>query len=269
MPHIHYKSESEDTVGTTALAIEPIGDVLTSSEATDLLGFYLVKADTTAITATEALQGEFIINARTLAPDTLRIMSGSAYGGAPAAIQGYFEYPKWVPFLPHVKEVADKRITFSYDVVVPEPTSEVCAQGTIVFAEGGYPVDVMKNIRTLRTRVSWADSVTDDITATAAAMAFPETMTLPGWVKEIVAIGITIYPDAVTTAGEHLVGYLQIGSTIPGMYPMEIPLPAFHASTGVVVGAADVCREYIMPMYITKPGRTMYLADSGQKRKRK
>jgi len=254
MPHIHYRTIHADAVGTTALALEAIGDILTSADCTDVNGFCLVKADTTSLTAAEALQGEFIINPRTLGNDTLRIMSPSGAGGAPAAIQGYYEYPKFVPFLPKIKDTADKKFTFQYDAVVPEPTSEVCAQASLVFAEGSYPVDVLKNVRNLATRISWAGSVTDDICATALAMAFPETMTIPGWVNEIVAVGVTIVPDIALTATEHMVGYVEIGGTIPGLYPMQIPLPAMHASTGVVVGAAYVCYEYVLPMYIQNIG---------------
>lgn len=254
MPHIHYRTENADAVGTTALALEEIGDIYSSADASDILGFVLVKADTTSLTAAESLQGEFVINPRTTAPDTLRIMSSLASGGAPAAIQGHFEYPKFVPFKSITNDVADKQFTFQYDAVVPEPTSEVCAQATLVYSEGSFPVDVIKNIRHMATRISWADSASDDICATAVAMPFPDTMTVPGWVSEIVAVGITITPDAVTTATEHLVGYLEIGGTIPGLYPMQIPLPAFHASTGVVVGQSDVCYEYILPMYIDHKG---------------
>lgn len=254
MPHVHYRTINADAVGTTALALEDIGDIMTSTDCTDVPGFFLVKADTTSLTAAESLQGEFIINPRTLGHDTLRIMSGLASGGAPAAIQGHFEYPKWVPFLPTATDVADKKFTFQYDCVVPEPTSEVCAQATVVFAEGNYPTEVFKNVKNLSTRISWSDSASDDVCGTALAMAFPETITVPGWVKEIVAIGITITPDAVSTATEHLIGYLEIGGTISGLYPMQIPLPGFHASTGVVVGQSDVCREFIMPMYIQHIG---------------
>ena len=213
MPHIHYRTENADGVGTTALALELIGDIYSSADATDILGFCFVKADTTGLDPGESLQGEFIVNPRTTAPDTLRIMSSLASGGAPAAIQGHFEYPKLVPFKSITTDVADKQFTFQYDAVVPEPTSEVCAQATLVYAEGSYPVDVMKNIRHMATRISWADSASDDICATEVAMPFPDTMTVPGWVNEIVAIGITITPDDVSTATEHMVGYLEIGGT--------------------------------------------------------
>ena len=250
MPHIHYRTISADTVGSTALAIEDIGDIATSSITDDILGFALVKADTTSLTAAESLQGEFLINPRSCGYDVLRMQSGLASGGAPAAIRGHYEYPKIVPFKSVDPNVKDKTFTFQYDAVVPEPTSEVCAQASLIFAEGNYPPDVMKNVRTLKTRISWAGSASDPTAGTDLAMAFPETITVPGWVKQIVAMGITITPTAATTAAEHLIGFVRVGGTISGLYPMEVPLPGFHASTGVLVGESDVCREFIMPMFI-------------------
>lgn len=253
MPHIHYETEMTDAVGTTALALEPVATLRTSAAATDLIAFVTEGPSTGVRTADEATDGEFVVNAQTLAKDLLRFQKGASDGGGPAAnIQSYVEYPKWFPFLPDHKVVKDKSIIFQYDAVVPEPTAEVCALACLVYSEGTYPKDVISNVGILglTTRHKWSESTTEPDLGNAVAEAFPDDITVPGWVKEITAIGIKVSLDAAPTAGEHLCGYVEIGGTIPGTYPMKVPMPAIGASLGAPVGNGIWCYEFILPMWI-------------------
>ena len=252
MPHVHYLTEFEDGVGAAAGALQPLATLRTSSKATDLCAFVLGKANSGVRTTAESHQGQFLINTGDLSENILKIQSSMGDGGGPVTqSQGLVEYPKWVPFKPRKSDVSNKPIIFQYDTTIPDSTAVYCAQASIVFAEGTYPTDVMTNVETLQTPITWADSVTEPDIGNAVQEVFPDTITVPGWVKEIVAIGITYTADAILTTAQHWVGYVEITGTIPGLFPMQIPLPTIHgALAGVVVGGCVVCHEYILPMYI-------------------
>lgn len=255
MPHIHYRTQNADAVGAAAAAVQNIATFETSDKATDLIACVVQKANSGVRTTAESTQGKFIINAGKLLPDLMTIQSGMADGGGPATqSQGLVEYPKWVPI--KVVDTArvgvkKQKVIMGFDACVPDPTAVFCAQGSIVYAEGNYPRDVLENVDTLATRIKWSDTTTEPDLGNAVMEVFPDTITVPGWVEEIVAIGITISPDAILTTAQHHVGYIEISGTIPGLYPMQIPIPSIHAAlAGTVVGGCVVCEEFILPMYI-------------------
>ena len=252
MPHLHYRTIATDLVGSANGAVETIGTIETSSLATDICAFVLGKANSGVRTAAETFQGEFIINPGELSKDLLTIQSGVADGGGPATqIQGFVEYPKWVPYKPTTTEsVAKKQIIFQYDSTI-EGTAEHCAQVSVVYAEGPYPTDVMQNVEDLVTPITWAGSTTEPDAGNAVLEAFPDTIVVPGWVDEIVAVGITISPDAILTTAQHWVSYVEITGTIEGLDPMQIPISTIHAAlAGTCVVKGVICNEYILPMYI-------------------
>ena len=254
MPHIHYRTDNQDAVGAAATAIQPVATLQTSDVATDLIAFTIQKANSGVRTTIDSNQGQFIINPQKLAPDLLTIMSPVADGGGMITqMQGFVEYPKWIPFqvVDTSLGVKKKNIIFQYDSVIPDPTAVFCAQVSIVYAEGAYPADVLENVEDLATRCSWSDTTTEPDLGNAVFEEFPDTITVPGWVKEIVAIGITISPTIALTTAQHHVGYVTITGTIPGLDPMQIPMPSIHAAlAGAVIGEGVVCEEKILPMYI-------------------
>lgn len=254
MPHIHYRTVKKDALGTTSGTLETVGDITTSADATDVIAFCAVAANTATRTASEATTGEFIVNARSLANETFNFMKSAADGGAPATnIAEFVENVKFFPFLPLKTSMGNRKITFQYDAATPEPTAEMAAQCSVVFAEGGYPADVLQNNGRLMTRHAWSDSATCELTASTTSEAFDTEITVPAWVKEITAISITAVPDAAGTAGEHFIGTVDITGTISGLYPMQVPCPGVHASLGTPVGSGTICHENILPMYIQCP----------------
>ena len=252
MPHMHYRTILKTATGTAAGTLESIGDIITSADATDVPAIVVNAVNNGTTTTAEAVAAEQIINFRTLAPDTIRINVGHAIGGGPSTnIQAAISYPKWMSFLPLSSNVADKKITFQADISI-ESTAETSSSSSVVFVEGEYDEDVVMNkgLNNVHTRTNWADSAGVNAIGTAVSLAFDETITVPGWVDEIVAIGILVAPDAVFTHTEELLGYIEIGGTIPGLYPMEIPFPAQCSGIGTPVGSAVVCHEWILPLFI-------------------
>ena len=78
-------------------------------------------------------------------------------------------------------------------------------------------------------------------------------MTVPYWVSRIVAVGQQFNPDAVATAGEHVMGDVQLGGTMQGLDPMYLPLIARHASLGTAQNHDLQFGEIIYPFYVEPP----------------
>ncbi len=113
----------------------------------------------------------------------------------------------------------------------------------------------MGNVGQLRTRQRWSDTDNENITSGATSEQFTNSMNIPNWVKELVAIGITIQIDAAQQADEHIIGYLDFssGGSLPNMTPTRVPIAALHAADGTAVGGGVVSREVILPFYCLLP----------------
>jgi len=261
MPNIlHYDTINKDAVGSTAGSVETVGTLKSSAEATDIVAFLLQAASTGTMTTGEALSGKFILEPGSLAYDNLEVNIGRGIGGAPATNEGQLtDYGLYLPFMPVIKQVGNKQVIVKFDALNPEPTSEMCAQASMLFTEGSIDYSVLDNrgigIEGLKTRIRWSGVATEPDVGDAASEAFPESITVPSWVKKIVAIGLQYNSDAVPTAGEHLVGYVELTGTIPGLYPMRVPFPAAWATLGTTAEMPDMGGlQVILPMYIENPG---------------
>lgn len=258
MARIRYTTCNADTLCTTNLSEETIGTNTLTSEATDILGFYITSGSTGTTTAGEAIQNKFIIKPGSLAPEDIEVYGGTAYGGGPATnIMSVVDMPKWIPFAPTAGlSLSNKKITCKIDSVLPEPTAEAFAQFTVVYSEGTIPniADIMSNVGRIRSRVRWIGCTADhDVGATAGGDAFPGTITVPGWVSEIVGMTITLGMDAAGTAGEHVGGYITVDSTAGDMGDIQVPFPTIGAPLGTTVGGQDVCPEFACPLYVDLP----------------
>ena len=260
---IHYRTEMTDAVGTTAAAVEAIATITTDADTKDVLGFFLDAVSTGAMTTAEAQAGQFIINAREMANGLLEAQASTGTGGCVVTNIGpVMSYGQFIPFKSIIADVGNKPVDFSFDCLIPEPTTEFCALASLVFADAAYPLDVVQNNGLahnggLKTRCNWWQTAVDDASGTVLNMAFPaaQFITVPGYVKEIVAIGIQVNPDAVPTAGEHQVSYIEISGTIPNLYPMQVPTPSAFPTLGAPAAhKASECYQRILPMHIPCPG---------------
>lgn len=254
-PRIHYYQANADALCTTNLAIETIGTVKTNSECTDILGFYLSNADTTGVTAAQATNVKFIIKPASLAPEDLEVMGPFAIGGGKAAnSDAFFSNPKWLPFAPTGGlSYKNRSIVGKIDSVLPEPTSEQWASLTVVYADGGFPADVLNNVGMVRTRTRWAGATAEHDLGASTSDKFPNSLDVPAWVNEITAMSMTVNYMAVPATTEHLAGYINVDSTAGNMDPMQIPMPCGHACTGTAVQGAIFCNEFTVPMWIPLP----------------
>jgi len=158
-----------------------------------------------------------------------------------------------VPFASVNPNVGNKKINVSYEQLAAA-TADVSCLASIAYSEGSVPADVLGNLYRLQTRVRWNGSDTQSIDNTPTQQ-FSNSLNIPNWVNEIVAIGITIGADDTLDADKHFVGYLDFssGGSLPNMTPTRIPLPTIGNQLGTPVGAGLVSKEVIMPLYIKLP----------------
>ena len=254
MARLRYDTILAADVGTDVNVEESIGSLTTNPEATDLVGLIVNKANSTGIVAGEGVIGKYIWKLGSLAFDNLEFQDGEVASGAPATnAQTHVANPKFVPFASVNPNVGNKKINVSYEQLAAA-TADVSCLASIAYAEGSVPADVLGNLYRLQTRVRWNGSDTESIDNTPTQQ-FSNSLNIPNWVNEIVAIGITIGADDTLDADKHFVGYLDFssGGSLPNMTPTRIPLPTIGNQLGTPVGAGLVSKEVIMPLYIKLP----------------
>lgn len=256
MARLRYDAVYKADVGTTEGTEEQVGQLTTNPDANDLVFLMTNYVNQGTRTAAEGTDGKFIWKLGSLAFDDFKFMRGEAEGGAPATnIESYVSYPKAVPFASQNANVGNKKITVNYDAIGDGTTSETSALAAIAYAEGGgIPADVYSNVGMLKTRVRWNDT-DNQIIDNVVSQQFSNSMNIPNWVNELVAIGITITLDEAPVNGAEFLAYLDFssGGSLPNMTPTRVPMPALNASLGTPVGGAVVCKEMILPFYAKLP----------------
>jgi hypothetical protein len=253
MPHIHFDLVDADAVGATTGSPQTIGTVTTSADCTDILAVFGQSVSTGTRTTAEALQGLFILNPQGVLPEQITWQDRHAGGGGQATnLQGYMNRGSIVPLMPKTSNLANRSMVFSFDTAI-ESTSEYWAQAGVMYAEGGYPVEVMQNRDKVATRISWSGHFGNAAVGTALSEAFTNTLRIPSWVSEIVAIEINVMTDAVVTAAEHLGGYVEFAGTLPSTFPMKYPIPARGASLGTAADGDIESYSSIYPAYWRLP----------------
>jgi len=255
MARLRYDSIYAADLGTTEGTEESIGSLTSNPEATDIVMLMTNYVNQGTRTAAEGTDGKFIWKMGSLAFDDLKFNRGSAEGGAPSTnIASFVSHPKAVPFASVNPNVGNKKINVSYDAIGDGTTSEVSALAAIAYAEGSVPADILGNVGQLRTRVRWNDTDNQTID-NVVSQQFSNSLNIPNWVNELVAIGITITLDEPQVAGDSFLAYLDFssGGSLPNMTPTRVPMPSLHASLGTPVGGSVVCEEKILPFYAKLP----------------
>jgi hypothetical protein len=262
MPAItHFDLVVADTSTTTSGTEETVGTVTTLSETQDIMAFWAQAASTGVRTAAEGVAPEIIVNPKSVLPEEIRFAAGDSDGGAPATnIAAYVSYGKFLPIMPTTTDLGNRDITFKADLAY-EATGDNALQTGVFYATGSYDVDALKNrgigIDALQSRIRWSDTMSLLDNDGATSKAFPESITIPGWCSEVVAIGLRVEPDAALTAGEVFLAYVELTGTLENMFPQKYPLPSFGAGLGTAVGGGMVVREMILPAYWILPKRNV------------
>lgn len=262
MPAItHFDIAQKDAATTTSGTEETVGTITTLSETTDVIGFFVQFANTGTRTAAEGVAPEMVINPKSILPEEIRVMAGDGDGGAPATnIAATVNYGKFIPIMPTTTDLGNREITAKSDLAY-EATGDNAAQFGVFYATGGYDLAVLRNrgigIEALSSRIRFSQTMSLLDNNGVLTKAFPESITIPGWCSEVVAIGLRAEPDASLTAGEVFLGYVELTGTLENLFPQKYPLPAFGAALGTPVGNGQRVREMILPAYWKLPGRNI------------
>ena len=261
---LKYDYVAADAVGTTASTPEEIGTIQLLPEAKEVKFVLVQGANTGTSTTAEATSGKININWRSLCADQWELPIGIGSGGLGATNHnGRMDPGKLVPYnmgeVISGKGIGNARITFHYEALHPEPTADMAAQAFLAYSVGSVPDAVLANrgmaiAGGLKSKIGWTDFLYDDAIGTATSEAVDRrTCTVPSRVTRVVAFGQQFNQDAVSTAGEHVLGRVQLGGTMQGLDPMYLPLQAKHASLGTAQNNALEFGEIIYPFYVEPP----------------
>jgi len=243
-----------DALGTTVASVETIGTITLSSKAKRVLMLMWQVVSTAVMTTAEALMGKVIINSKDLGITNFRADAGINLGGSPATNIQAVESPL-MTFPMDVKgDFGKATIDFTYDAILPEPTSEVAVQCFAVFDDNSTP-DIIKEAlwRGLPLVADHRDRSSDDEIGDALSEALDDgAISFDGVYKKVIEYLANIAPDAVFTAGEHFLGYLEFASSYEDIGVQKWPLPAINAGLGTPVGSPVKVTPIRLPWYFPK-----------------
>ena len=258
---LHYQRVGADTVGTTIATPEAVGTITIPSNATNVHAFIFQAGSTATQTTAEAVHGEFEVNPRSIGTQTFTVLSGHGCGAGAATNEGPIYDPGlFYLYKPTSGSVANEQVTFRYDALAPEPTTEMYVQAFLLSSNGGIDTAVLKNrgepLNALSSYSNWSDTAWDADIGDVVSEQFANNISVPANVSLIHAITVVVNGDAVYTAGEHLAGYLTLSGTIPDLYPMDVPIPLQWATLGTNVDwgiNSGIAQTY--PLYIPGTGK--------------
>ena len=258
---LHYDVVRADVVGTTADTPETIGTIQLLPETSDVHLLFIQDVSTATRTSAEATSGTFNFNFRSLLNDILVVPSAFGEGGTGATnINGAWCNGKFIPLRVNKKaDLGNARITGTYEVNLPEPTSDMAAQFMLAYSVGGIDKNFLANrglaqSGALKTAISWCDREEDDnVGPTVTAFAHTNAITVPHWVSRVTAVGNMANNDAIASANEHFLADVEFTGTMQGLDPMHTPVPAAWAVAGTPAASEIQFGELISPMYIEAP----------------
>lgn len=255
---LYYKTVRADVVGTTIGSVENIGTITLNEYARRVDAMLFQVVSTATLTTAEATMGKVQVLSDDLDINTMEWNGGINLGGAPSTnMQALCSKPVQVNLL---KECSpNNKIDFKYDAIAPEPTSEVAVQCTIAYDDGDLPDDVLEALlRGFPLVTDFGYHASDDEIGDALTEDLDETISIAGKYNHLNRILLDVSPDAVFTADEHFLGYLNLvgaGTTISAILPQEIPLPAINAGAGTPVGSPVQVSPIDLPLWIRKTGQ--------------
>ncbi len=239
MPGLHSRIATDASVGGTAGTFDDIDTVgsptILNDDATRYYGF-LFSGAPAALTTAEAQSGRVRLTSTSLELVGEIWTYGASLGAGIATNDQGVYFP--VMFLPmDIKADGAERLTSAFTTNAPDPTDvwsvvigHLHADKTPVpkefwpfWAGGNVPPhqggDAEESTQATTTRT------------TVGAVTIEKKF------SQVVGVRTGVAKDAVGTAGEELVGYLEITSAISGIDPAHYPLPSIGPSLGTPVGA--------------------------------
>jgi len=243
-----------DALGTTVASVETIGTITLSSKAKRVLMLMWQVVSTGVMTTAEALMGKVVINSKDLGLSNFRGDAGINLGGSPATNIQAVESPL-MKFPMDVKGKFGKAtIDFTYDAILPEPTSEVAVQCFAIFDDESTPDKIVEalwrgyGVVTDHSDVSSDDEIGDALTEALDGGAIE----FEGVYGKLIKYLANVSPDAVHTAGEHFLGYLEFASSYEDIGVQKWPLPAINAGLGTPVGSPVKVTPILLPWFFPK-----------------
>jgi hypothetical protein len=145
--------------------------------------------------------------------------------------------------------------TLTFDAA---PTSTITTarllEVTILYSDGNVPQDIIDNLPSPPVRIKGAFTVdASQLTTVPTALA---SITVPGWAKEIVGCKAVMHKTGAITAGEEVLGFMNLTGTIADMGVQRYPTNGIGATLGTPVGTGQYeARIPWLPMHIPTPGK--------------
>jgi len=250
---LHYNQVAADALATDINVLENVGTITLGSNTKFLYGMYFQAVSSSVETAAEAVQGSWTVNAASLAPQTLNFICSRGTGGGCATNEGQLvDNGLFLPWYTTNNHFANAQITSQFEGEIAFTTEYAAQFFTMESEDQLFNMHVLQNFGTqpnaIKTPTNFAHTATEPDWGNALAETFPENLTIPAWVDCVTAIGIGLNNIAAPTTAEHTLGYIELGGTYPGLYPMKIPIPAFWATLGTPVDRSESGKQLILPM---------------------
>ena len=106
-------------------------------------------------------------------------------------------------------------------------------------------------------------SRTVDASQTTTTETALTAITVPSWAKEVVGCRALVHKTGAITAGQEVLGFFRLTSTIAGIGSQEYPTNALGATLGTPVGTGQ-SHDWIpwLPMHIKTPGTNQTITPS-------
>jgi len=245
-----------DNIATTLGAAEAIGTIQLNKDARRFIGFSHQFCNSRVVTAAEANTIGINVESADLGISEWRGLAPISEGGAPATnIANVASKLKTVPV--GMKVNGNDRITFSAELLGSESTADFAGQVTVWYDDGSTPDGIIKMMMeapygiepNLQHELRGVDADIGDATQEAFA---DNPRRAPSRFSKVVNFNGVVSPDSAPTAAEFFLGFVEITSTISGITPLRIPLPAIGSSLGTPVGSPIVPKNVNWPLWIPK-----------------
>jgi len=231
------KCVASASVGATANTFDALGTWTLRNDAKGTLGIWVEAAPVTAEAAV-AYHGQIRVTSADLGIGG-QIASCPPYeGGSPATNIGFRCYnTEFIPFAWGAK--GKEQISIEFSSQLPDPTNACSVVAALIFEAGsvGSTIDNLNDIPFLNpfgTR-GW-NCLSKATITTVAETDMGADQPIPGWASEIVGFKAYMLPNLMT-AGEEVVGYMRVRSSMPDFDPCEIPFAfGVGAPLGTPVG---------------------------------
>ena len=229
------------TAGATAGSFDAVGTITLRSDATYLYGFW-VSAVPTAQAAAVAATGVVKINSSDLGIGDQTFSCPPYAGGHPGTNIGQsIAEAEFIPMFTPVSGKVTVNVSYSQNAPSNGVACAVVVGAVYEAGKGTIPADI-KATWPYMAPVSKGAVTQSKASITALGATAIGTVTIPGWVKEIIGFKQFLMPNLMTQ-NEYINGWVEYTSTIPDFAPQKWPLAfAQYPPLGTPVGIGAVAQ---------------------------